>query len=152
MLMMVTWLWQRSSITTSCWQRRQRDLSDVSGVIISICKWHLLCHADLILTHCCSWCLMMKLPSALPQTTTWPAALCVNLLVLWLEDRLTRLLSRTKIDFPALNSTGYLMPFCETPWEEWLTLPLALFGNCVSVLWEYLQLDLSRVSNVKSIY
>lgn len=84
--------------------------------------------------------------------STWPAALCIYLLVLWLEDRLTRLLSRTKIDFPALNSTGYLTPFCETPWEEWLTLPLALFGNCVSVLWEYLQLDLARVSNVKSIY
>lgn len=84
--------------------------------------------------------------------STWPAALCIYLLVLWLEDRLTRLLSRTKIDFPALNSTGYLTPFCETPWEEWLTQPLALFGNCVSVLWEYLQLDLALALNVKSTY
>lgn len=92
--MTVTWLWQHSSITTSCWQRGQRDLSDASGVIISICKWHLLCHADLILTHCCSWCLMMKLPSALPQTRPCDQrdlqhfvfiCLCYGLRTVWLD-------------------------------------------------------------------
>lgn len=64
--------------------------------------------------------------------STWPAALCVNLLVLWLEDRLTRLLSRTKIDFPALNSTGYLTPFW---WDSMGRVTYTAFG----LIWELRQ-------------
>lgn len=41
--------------------------------------------------------------------STWPPALWIYLLQLWFEDCLTWLLSWAQIDFPALNSTGYLM-------------------------------------------
>lgn len=130
----VTWLWQHNSTAASCRQRGQRDPKPCLGCNnVYYLMWHLLCYADLTLTHCCSWCRMMKLQSSLPRIRLGDQRdlrhfvfvyFCNDWKAACLKCRLG-----PKIDLPAHHppndSSGILTCIAFLAW----------FVNCISVLW-----------------
>lgn len=134
----VTSLWQRNSSDPWCWQRGQCDSTHASGVIISIIPNDSSCVTPI-------WSGVDLLMFLVSDDEITDLYLCHQhelqhfvFIYFWNDSRTTWLecVVRPKLIYLPLHLQVFffLKQFCGTPQEERLTLPLAWFVNCVSVL------------------